>query len=183
MSFGSRARLMINTHRAPQQEQTMSSTQTFKIHIRATPEAIWDAIVNPSVVVKWGYGGELESDLRPGGAYRIDATAEQQSAGMPATMVEGEIVSVEPNQKLVQTWHALFGPETSAEPFTTLTWEIAPSDFHPDTVAVVTITHDVAGAPLVAGMIDGTAPHTGGGWPFMLSDLKTLLETGTPFAG
>jgi uncharacterized protein YndB with AHSA1/START domain len=161
----------------------MSSTQTFRIHVRATPAAIWDAITNPDVVSKWGYGGDLECDLRPGGAYRIGATAEQQSMGMPATMVEGEIVSVDPSRKLVQTWHALFGPETAAEPFTTVTWEIGPSDFHADAVAVVTVTHEVAGAPVVAAMIDGTAPHTGGGWPFMLSDLKTLLETGTPFAG
>ena len=79
----------------------------------------------------------------------------------------------------MQTWHALFMPELAQEPATRLTWEIADADFGG---LKLTLSHDLDGAPHTAAMVAG-APGSGGGWAFVLSDLKSLLETGTPIAG
>ncbi len=83
----------------------------------------------------------------------------------------------DPPRKLVQTWHPQFTPEMIAEPPTRLTYEITESR---GGICTVTITHDVTGAPLVAGMVrgGGDPAQGGGGWPWVLSDLKSLLETG-----
>ncbi|HEX2335215.1 MAG TPA: hypothetical protein VHI72_01950, partial [Hyphomicrobiaceae bacterium] len=79
-------------------------------------------------------------------------------------------------RKLVQTWHPLFTPEMIAEPPSRLTYEIVEGSG----VCTVTIIHDVTGAPLVGGMVKGGGDPAkgGGGWPWVLSDLKSLLETG-----
>ena len=77
----------------------------------------------------------------------------------------------------MQTWHPLFDATSSAEPHTRLTYEIDESQ---SGVCTVTMIHDVAGAPMVAGMVPGGGDPSkgGGGWPWVLSDLKSLLETG-----
>ncbi|MGO9459212.1 MAG: SRPBCC domain-containing protein [Rhodomicrobium sp.] len=82
----------------------------------------------------------------------------------------------DPPRKLVQTWHPLFDANTTAEPHTRLTYEIQEHGG----VCTVTITHDVTGALCVATMVPGGGDPTkgGGGWPWVLSDLKSLLETG-----
>jgi uncharacterized protein YndB with AHSA1/START domain len=103
-----------------------------------------------------------------------------KSFGLPDEIIVGEVVESDPPRKLVQTWHPLFDANTSAEPHTRLTWEIQEHDG----LCTVTITHDVTGAPRVAGMVPGGGDPVkgGGGWPWVLSDLKTLLETGKPLA-
>jgi uncharacterized protein YndB with AHSA1/START domain len=100
--------------------------------------------------------------------------------GSGEVAIEGEVVEADPPRKLVQTWHALFSPETIAEPFTRVTWEIEEGD---GGISRLTVTHDLRGAPTTAAFVTGEIPNAGGGWSFMLSDLKTLLETGTPFHG
>jgi uncharacterized protein YndB with AHSA1/START domain len=90
------------------------------------------------------------------------------------------VIEVELPRRLVQTWHALFGPETAAEADTTLIFETEPGE---GGFTKLTLTHDLEGAPITAGFVSGAAPNTGGGWPFVLSDLKTLLETGNALAG
>ena len=91
-------------------------------------------------------------------------------------IIDGEVIESDPPRKLVQTWHALFGPETAAEPVTRLTWEITPVT---EGVTKLTVVHDVTGAPLTATMTSGQEEQAGGGWAWILSDLKTLLETGS----
>ncbi len=75
-------------------------------------------------------------------------------------------------------------PTTAAEPFTTLTYEIAELPAQPG-VCKLTVTHDVTGAPATAAMVAGAQEEygAGGGWAWVLSDLKTLVETGGTFNG
>jgi uncharacterized protein YndB with AHSA1/START domain len=96
---------------------------------------------------------------------------------MPDEIINGNVIECDPPRKLVQTWHPMFDPATTAEPPTRLTYEITE---HTGGQCTVTITHDVTGAPRVGGMVSGGGDPNrgGGGWPWTLSDLKSLLETG-----
>jgi uncharacterized protein YndB with AHSA1/START domain len=160
-------------------EQT-ATIQVYRIVIKASAQAIWDAITTPEWTERYGYGGRGEYDLKAGGRYCHKASAEMKSFGLPDEIIVGEVIEADPPRKLVQTWHPLFDANTSAEPHTRLTWEIQEHDG----LCTVTITHDVTGAPRVAGMVPGGGDPVkgGGGWPWVLSDLKTLLETGKPLA-
>jgi uncharacterized protein YndB with AHSA1/START domain len=100
---------------------------------------------------------------------------------IPDTILDGEVVECEPPRRLVQTWRMLMDPRTAAEPFTTLTWEIEEAARQPG-VCKLTVTHRLAGAPETAAMTAGTDDAgAGGGWAWILSDLKTFLETGKNF--
>lgn len=157
--------------------KTSVTTQIYEIYIKAAPQAIWDAITTPEWTAQYGYRGLAEYDLRPGGAYRGRATPEMVSMGMPEIAIDGEVVESEPPRKLVQTYRFLFNEATKAEGFTRLTWEIEPTQ---SGFSRLTVTHEVEGAPIMAGMLASRfSEEMGtGGWNWILSDLKTLLETG-----
>jgi len=150
---------------------TTTTTQVYRVYIKATPQAIWDAITQPEWTNKYGYQGFAEFDMRPGGAYRTRASEEMQAAGMPAIVVDGEVIESDPPHKLVQTWR----PTWLDEPPTRLTYEIREGQ---DGVSSLTLTHELAGAPQTAAQTAGSIEGAGGGWAEVLSDLKTLLETG-----
>jgi len=154
---------------------TETVTQVFRVYINAKPQAIWDAITQPGWAEKYGYACRSEYELRAGGKYRVFANAAmKQHASAPDVIIVGEVIEADPPRKLVQTWHPIWAPEESLEPATRLTFEIEEEMG----VSRLTVTHDVTGAPVVARMVAGNVPNAGGGWPFVLSDLKTLLETG-----
>jgi uncharacterized protein YndB with AHSA1/START domain len=155
-------------------------TQVYRVYIQATPEAIWNAITNPEWNHKYGYGGRSEYDLRPGGAYKAFASEAMKAHGGPDVIVDGEVIEANPPRKLVQTWRPLWDPEMVAEGFKRLTWEIEPG---PDGVTTLTVTHELDRAPKTAAQVSGRIKEAGGGWSFILSDLKTLLETGKAFGG
>jgi uncharacterized protein YndB with AHSA1/START domain len=152
-------------------------TQVYRIVIKASAQAIWDAITKPEWTERYAYGGRAEYELKAGGRFRHWASAEMKAVGLPDELIVGEVIESDPPRKLVQTWHPLFNADTAAEPPTRLTYEIQENQ---GGVCTVTITHDVTGAPLVAGMVPGGGDPVrgGGGWPWTLSDLKSLLETG-----
>jgi uncharacterized protein YndB with AHSA1/START domain len=157
------------------------TVQVYRVYIKATPEAIWDAITDPEWTDRYGYGGFVEYDeLKAGAAYRINAGTGMQAVGVSGPIIDGEIIEAEPPRKLVQTWRMLMDSELEAEGFTQLTWEIEPGD---GGVCRLTVSHDLEGAPKLASMVDGggEAEGAGGGWPWILSDLKSLLETGEAF--
>jgi uncharacterized protein YndB with AHSA1/START domain len=158
-----------------------AAPQVYRVYINASAQAIWDAITTPEWSEKYGYGGRVAYDLKAGGRYRHNASAQMQSMGMPEEIIVGEVIESDPPKKLVQTWHPIWDPESAAEPHTRLTYEI--QEF-PGGVCTLTITHDTTGAPRVAGMVAGGGDPTkgGGGWPWVLSDLKSLLETGKRMA-
>jgi uncharacterized protein YndB with AHSA1/START domain len=154
-----------------------TTLQIFRIVIKASAQSVWDAITDPEWNERYGYGGRANYDLRAGGRFVHNASAEMKARGLPDEIIVGEVIECDPPRKLVQTWHPLFDANTSAEPPTRLTFEITD---HQNGQCTVTITHDVTGAPCVARMEPGggNPAQGGGGWPWILSDLKSLLETG-----
>jgi uncharacterized protein YndB with AHSA1/START domain len=154
---------------------TSTTVRVHRVYIKASAQAIWDAITQPEWAVKYGYQSPVEYDLRPGGAYKGYASEPMKAMGVPEVAIEGEIIEADPPRKLVQTWHPVWDPETAKEAPTRLTYEIEEGE---NGVSSLTLTHDLTGAPSVAAMVSGQVPGAGGGWAEVLSDLKTLLETG-----
>ena len=162
--------------------ETGMTTQVYRVFIKATPEAIWDAITKPEWTERYGYAARVEYDLRPGGAYRAYPGEEMAKfEGVPDVIVDGEILESDPPRRLVQTWRMLMDPAMQAEGFTRLIHEIEPLD---GGVTKLTVIHELEGAPMLASMVAGESESAGagGGWAWVLSDLKTLLESGTAMA-
>jgi uncharacterized protein YndB with AHSA1/START domain len=161
--------------------RTAPAVQVYRVYIRATPEAIWDAITKPEWSERYGYRCPADYDLRAGGAYRGLANDGMKAQGVPDVAVDGEVIEVDPPRKLVQSWRLAMDPGSAAEGFTHLTYEIKPGD---GGVTTLTVTHDLTNAPGTAALVAGTfeEQNAGGGWNWVLSDLKTLLETGKAFA-
>jgi uncharacterized protein YndB with AHSA1/START domain len=162
--------------------QTTATTQVYRVYIRATPQAIWDAITKPEWSRRYGYGGSVEYDLRPGGAYRAFTSDEMRAHGAPDLAIDGEVVESDPPRRLVQTWRMVMSDDMAAEGFTRLTFEIEEGE---SGVTKLTVIHDLDGAPRLARLMAGEMEDSGagGGWSWVLSDLKTLLESGTKLAG
>jgi uncharacterized protein YndB with AHSA1/START domain len=165
--------------------ESTTTTQVYRIYIKATPEAIWEAITKPEWTEKYLYEARVEFDLRPGGAYRAYPSDAMRRHGaemgypIPDVVVDGEVIEADPPRRLVQTWRMLMDPTMAAEGFTRLTWEIEETR---GGVSKLTVVHDVDGAPQIAALISGAMEDqgAGGGWVAILSSLKTLLETGEP---
>jgi uncharacterized protein YndB with AHSA1/START domain len=155
------------------------TTQVYRVYIKATPQAIWDAITKPEWTERYGYGGRGEYDLRQGGAYRGFTSEAMRATGAPDLAIEGEIIEVDPPKKLVQTWHMVMDEAMAAEGITRLTYEIEEGKAG---VSRLTVIHDLQGAPNLAVLLSGgwEEQGAGGGWSWVLSGLKTLLETGVP---
>jgi uncharacterized protein YndB with AHSA1/START domain len=151
--------------------------QVYRVYIRATPEAIWTAITDPDWTERYGYGGRAEYDLRPGGAYRGLTNDGMRAQGAPEVAVDGEVLEADPPRRLVQTWRMAMDPALAAEGFTRVTYEIEPAN---GGVTKLTLTHDLTGAPGLSSLVAGELENTGagGGWAWVLSGLKTVLETG-----
>jgi len=158
---------------------TQTTVRVHRVYINAPAQKVWDAITDPEWNGKYAFKAPSEYDLRPGGAYRVVSTPEMLQFGAPPVLVDGEVLECEVPVRLVQTWRAHFSPETVAEGFTRLTWEL---EEDPPGMTRLTVTHDVENAPAVALATAGDDPIAsgGGGWAWILSDLKTFLETGKP---
>jgi uncharacterized protein YndB with AHSA1/START domain len=159
---------------------------TYQTWIKASPEEIWDFLVDPERSGQYGYGGRTEYELKPGGRYKAIATPEMQQFGMPEVLVDGEVIEVEAPRKLAYTWRAYFDEAIAAEPANRVTVELGDVDprmFPDGGVTQVTLTHELDGAPITAGIVSGQVAEGGGGWGFILSDLKTKIETGTSLHG
>ena len=159
-----------------------ATTQVYRVYIKASREAVWEAITSPEWTERYGYRGALEYDLRPGGVIRVLMPADMcEAMQIDPLGADGEVIEVDPPHRLVQTWRFHFMPDQVAEGFHELSWDIHAEQ---GGVTRLTVTHDVTDAPNTAAMIDGSANlgEGGGGWAFVLSDLKTLLETGGSLA-
>ena len=155
------------------------TVRTHQLFIRATPEEIWDAVTRPGWTQLYGYRAPAQYEMRAGGAYRAFASVTMKMQGISGVIFDGEVIEADPPWRLVQTWHVLLDATTRAEPDTWLSWEIAEGN---SGVSTLTLTHDLAGAPETAALVEGRHATAGGGWTWILSDLKTLLETGRPLA-
>jgi uncharacterized protein YndB with AHSA1/START domain len=159
-----------------------TATQIYRIFIRATPQAIWDAITKPEWTQRWGYGLKDEYELKPGGKYRGHANDGMIAMGVSGVIVDGEVIESDPPTKLVVTWRMAIDPKMASEGFTRLTYEIVEGR---EGVTRLGVIHDVSGRPGHAAMIAGDqqGPGAGGGWVWILSDLKSMLENGKAMAG
>ena len=134
-------------------------TAVFEIYIKTTPERLWEAITDPEMRAKYSFGVAINSDWTQGSTY---------SSGVPGVIeiAEGENVEVDPPNRLVQTMTALWSDEVKAVGQSRVTWEIRKVGDS----CQLTVIHDQL--PIdVSGELYG-------GWPMILSGLKTLLETG-----
>jgi uncharacterized protein YndB with AHSA1/START domain len=163
------------------------TTQVYRVWIKAPREKIWAAIVDPEFNTRYGYAAPGFYDLKPGGSYHSTANQGMKDYGasagfeVPDTIVDGEVIEADEPRLLVQTWRMLMDPTTAAEPFTKLTYEIDESPTQPG-VCKLTVTHELVGAPATAAMVAGSdEAGAGGGWAWILSDLKSMLETGKTF--
>lgn len=166
------------------------TTQVHRVYIKATADAIWTAITDPEWTNRYGYTGYARYDLQPGGAFAVEpneefrAGVEAQGHPCPDVVVDGEVVKADPPHLLVQTWRLTMDPGIMAEGFHTLTYEIKALE---DGYCSLTLTHELEGAPLTLALVSGANEDAGkgggGGWAWVLSDLKSLLETGTTLAG
>jgi uncharacterized protein YndB with AHSA1/START domain len=150
-------------------------TNVYRVFIESTPERVWEAITDPEWNDKYAYRARSNYDLRPGGAYVVDVTPEMAAHGAPDVIIDGEVLECDPPTRLVQTWHAYFDPATAAEPPTRLTWELRDVG---NGMTELTLTHELENAPVTAAITSGQVQDAGGGFAWILSDLKTLLETG-----
>jgi uncharacterized protein YndB with AHSA1/START domain len=165
---------------------THAGVQIYRVYIRATPQAIWDAITKPEWTTRYGYTGYVDYDLRPGGHYKVRATeafraaSEAQGNELPEVIIDGEVVESDPPRRLVTTFRMLMDETMARDGFTTITHEIEPLD---DEVTQLTLIHDCTGAPHLGALVAGKlGAQAGGGHAWILSDLKSLLETGEPMA-
>jgi uncharacterized protein YndB with AHSA1/START domain len=155
----------------------IGTTQVYRVYIKTTPQAIWDAITKPEWTERYGYCGRVDYDLRPGGAYTGYSNEGMRAMGAPEIAVDGEVLEVDPPRKLVQTFRMVMDPAMAAQGFTRLTYEI---EERKNGVTRLTLTHELEDAPVLAVLMSGGMEDqgAGGGWSWVLSGLKTLLETG-----
>ena len=140
------------------EEKTME--KVFEIYIKTTPERLWEAITNDELRRKYNFGVGVETDWTPGSSYQgVHPNA-------PGPLVEGENLEVDAPRRLVQSMTALWGEDVKAEGTSRVTWEIEQVE---DSCRLV-VTHDQ--------LREGANEQLFGGWPMILSGLKTLLETG-----
>jgi uncharacterized protein YndB with AHSA1/START domain/DNA-binding transcriptional ArsR family regulator len=143
-------------------KQRLESTmeKVFEIYIHTTPERLWEAITEPEIRSKYNFGARIESAWTPGSALEMSAP----NAGL--LLGEGEVLEVDPPRRLVHTMTALWSDDVKREGPSRVTWTIEPvgDSCH------LTVTHDQ--------LRDGANDELYGGWPMILSGLKTWLETG-----
>ena len=132
--------------------------KVFEIYIRTTPERLWEAITDPEIRSKYNFGARQSSDWTPGSRYEMRAG--------DVLLGEGENLEVDPPRRLVQTMVALWSDDVKSEGTSRITWEIEPVA---DSCRL-TVTHDQ--------LREGANNELYGGWPMILSGLKTWLETG-----
>jgi uncharacterized protein YndB with AHSA1/START domain len=132
--------------------------KVFEVYIKTTAERLWEAIIDPELRRKYSFGASASSDWTPGSRYELAAGDMQ--------LAEGENLEVDPPRRLVQSFTAVWSEEVRAEGTSRVTWEIE----EVEDSCRLTVTHDQ--------LREDAHGEIYGGWPMILSGLKTLLETG-----
>ena len=140
------------------EERTME--KVFEIYIKTTPERLWEAITDSGMRERYNFGVGVRSDWSDGSRY---AGVHPRADG---PLVEGENLEVDPPRRLVQSFNALWSDDVRAEGTSRVTWDIE----QVEDSCRLTVTHDE--------MREDANAEIYGGWPMILSGLKTLLETG-----
>jgi uncharacterized protein YndB with AHSA1/START domain len=140
-------------------EETLME-KVFEIYIKTTPERLWQALTDGETRGKYTFGACVASDWTPGSGYVAS------SPNAPGPLMEGENLEVDPPRRLVQSFTALWGEDVKNEGTSRVTYEIEAVG----SSCRLSVTHDQLRA--------GANEQLYGGWPMILSTLKTLLETG-----
>jgi uncharacterized protein YndB with AHSA1/START domain len=134
--------------------------KVYEIYIRTTPERLWEAITDPAIRMHYQFGAGVDSDWRVGSPLSMT----HPRGGL---LGDGEVLESDPPRRLVHTMTARWSDEVAAEGASRVTWEI-------EQVADscrLTLTHDE--------LREDANEQLYGGWPMILSGLKTWIETGT----
>jgi len=143
----------------------VQTTQVYQVFIKATPEAIWDAITQPEFTTRYFYGARIEVAPEGRKVFSPDGGDDWGSTA---------VIEFDPPRKLVHEWRSAYNAELALEEPSRVTWEIEPQD---GGYSLLTLVHDkLEASPKTAASVNGT------GWMMVLSGLKTLLETGEPLA-
>jgi uncharacterized protein YndB with AHSA1/START domain len=138
-----------------------TTDQVYELFIKAAPERVWDAIINPEFTVQYFHG------------VRIEVTPERRLSGSAdgsETWDENAVLEWDPPRRLSHEWHSFYDPELAAEEKSRVTWEIEAQD---GGFSKLTVIHDrLENAPKTAASVSGA------GWMMVLSGLKSVLETG-----
>ena len=131
-------------------------------YIRTTPEKLWSALTDAQFMKQYWFGTHCESQWTAGAAWQLISPEGQ-------VLDAGEIVEAVPPRRLVIRWQHQNKPELKAEGASLCTLDLEPVE----TIVKLTITHTIERDPskLIAAV--------SGGWPKVLSNLKSLLETGS----
>lgn len=141
----------------------------YQVFIRASPQRVWEALTSAELTRRYFYGAEVRSSFRPGDPI-VYSPGEDQAETHGGTVLEAD-----PPRRLVHTFRftAAGDPEAAGDGPTRVTWEIEP---RADGVCRLTLVHDDFDSETK------TFRNVGNGWPFIVSSLKSLLETGEPLA-
>jgi uncharacterized protein YndB with AHSA1/START domain len=134
--------------------------KVFEIYIRTTPERLWEAITDGDIRRKYNFGMHIASD------WTVGSRLVTSHPNAPRPLGEGEVLEVDPPHRLVHTMTALWSDEVAAEGPTRVTWDIQ----QVEDSCRLTVVHDQ--------LREGANDQLYGGWPMILSGLKTWLETG-----
>lgn len=138
---------------------------------------MWRAITTPEWSERYGYSVAVAYDLTPGGNFTARANEGMRALGTPEVVIDGQVLEADPPRRLVQTWRVLMDPSMAAEEPSRVTWEL---DERPGGMTRLTVTHELppqsAVAALMAGQLEDAG--AGGGWAWVLSGMKTAIETG-----
>ena len=145
-------------------EEPVSNKLVYEIVIHTTPEKLWRALTEPEFTRQYFHGTEIRSKLKKGEPF-LSTTADGTK------MVDGEVLECEPPHKLMHTWRVHWNPALSHE-LSKVSYLIEQKGEN----CKLTVVHDVENAPMTADVVKG-------GWPVIISSLKTLLETGKPLPG
>lgn len=144
--------------------ESTTATQVYQLYIKAPPEEVWDAITNPAIVARFFHGAQVESTYEVGTKLRSLSPDRSQVWG------DNTILEADPPRRLVHTWRSLYDPDLAGEPESRVTWEI---EGQPGGISKLTLIHDrLEGSPKTAASVRG--------WSYILSNLKTVVETGEP---
>ena len=138
------------------------STFVYVTYIRTTPEKLWSALTDAEFMKQYWFGVHGKSQWTAGSSWKLVSPKDQ-------ILDVGEIVESEPPRRLVIRWQNQFKPELKAEGASLCTMELEPSG----TAVKLSITHTIERDP--SKFIEAVS----GGWPKVISNLKSLLETGS----
>ena len=143
----------------------VETTQVYQLYIKASPDEIWEAITTPELVAQYFHESRLEAPVAAGGRWKA------WSPDRTKLWIDSPVLEFDPPRRLVHGWKSLYSDELALEDESRVTWELEPLD---GGYTKVTVIHDrLEGAPKTAASVSGE------GWMFVLSGLKTLVETDT----